>query len=172
MLVVKDQYNILCLGLSGSGKSTLLAHLVGETTANIEPTNGFNIKTFPIKGTIVSIKELGGSGRVQNFWDYYFADKNAILFVVNASANEDELRLARETLRTVLSNIRLRGKPCLVLGTHSDVSGAKTEQELDLYFQNIMNGHKWQVLCCSSFDRQQTRSALETLIDLITISGH
>ena len=121
MIVIKDQYNVLCLGLSGSGKSTLLAQLVGDTTDNIEPTNGFNIKTLPIKDTVLSIKELGGSGRVQHFWDYYFADKNGLLFVVNSAANEDELRLARETLKTVLSNATMKGRPCLVLGTHSDL---------------------------------------------------
>ena len=172
MIVVKDQYNILCLGLSGSGKSTLLAQLVGETTENIEPTNGFNIKTLPIKDTVVSIKELGGSGRVQHFWDYYFADKNGLLFVINSAVSEDELKLAKETLKTVLSNARLRGRPCLVLGTHSDLSNAKTEKELELYLQNIMQGHKWRVMCCSSFNKQQILNAFETLVDLITNEGN
>lgn len=170
MLVVRDQYNILCLGLSGSGKSTLLAHLVGETTSNIEPTIGFNIKTLPIKDTVISIKELGGSGRVQHFWNYYFTDKNAILFTVNSASNEEELKRARQTLKSVLSNNRLRGRPCLILGTHMDMSEAKSEQELEQFFQNIMHGHKWRVFCCSSFNKQQILTALETLVDLI-VSG-
>ena len=172
MIVVRDQYNILCLGLSGSGKSTLLAQLVGETTENIEPTNGFNIKTLPIKNTVLSIKELGGSGRVQNFWDYYFADKNGLLFVVNSASDEEQLRLAKETLKSVLSNPRLKGSPCLVLGTHSDLSGARTEKQLELYLQNVMHGHKWTVVCCSSFNKQQIINAFETLVDLITNNGN
>ncbi|XP_054159622.1 ADP-ribosylation factor-like protein 15 [Oppia nitens] len=171
MLAVKDQYNILCLGLTGSGKSTILAQLVGENTDNIQPTNGFNIKTLPIKGIVVSIKELGGSGRVQNFWNYYFADKNAIMFVIDSAGSDEELQLAKETLKSVLSNARLRGRPCLVLGTHSDISGSKSQQELESLLQNVMQGFKWQVMICSSFDRQLIRKAFETLIDMIAVSG-
>lgn len=171
MIVIKDQYNVLCLGLSGSGKSTLLAQLVGETTDNIEPTNGFNIKTLPIKDTVLSIKELGGSGRVQHFWDYYFTDKNGLLFVVNAAADDDQLSLARETLKSVLSNASMKGRPCLVLGTHSDLPRAKSQQALHLHFQSIMQGHRWRVMTCSSFDKLQIVSALEALIDLIVNIG-
>lgn len=172
MLILRDEYNVLCLGLSGSGKSTLLAHLVGESTSNIEPTIGFNIKTLPIKETVVCIKEVGGSCRIRLFWDNYFHDKNAILFAVNAASSDDELSSARETLRSVLSNSRLKGHPCMILGTHMDLPGAKSEQDLEQYFQSVMYGHKWKVKCCSSYDREQILDAFEKLLDLIVMNVH
>lgn len=101
MFVLRDQYNVLCLGLTGAGKSTILAQLVGEAHSHLEPTNGFNIKTLPVNDTVISIKELGGSCRIQPFWECYFNEKNAILFVVNAAASEDELKTSRDILKKV-----------------------------------------------------------------------
>jgi len=168
MLVLKDHYNILCLGLCSSGKSTVLAQLVGESTSNIEPTKGFNIKTLPIKDTVVCIKEIGGSSEIQPFWDYYIDGKNALLFMVNAAGSDDELKIARDTLKSVLAKTSLRGKPCMILATHNDLANAKSEIELEQFFQNVIHGHKWRVQSCSSFDRKAVLTAIETLVDLMT----
>lgn len=131
VLVLRNQYNVLCLGPTGVGKTLLLAQLVGEPLAHVEPTTGFNIKTLPFKDTVLSIKELGGSCGVQPFWDHYFNDKHGILFVVNASAPDSDLQAAREALAVVLSDSRLKGRPCLLMGTHSDLKEARHSAELE-----------------------------------------
>ncbi|KFM81743.1 hypothetical protein X975_04829, partial [Stegodyphus mimosarum] len=41
VIIIRDQYEVLCLGLKGAGKTTALATLVGESVSNIEPTTGF-----------------------------------------------------------------------------------------------------------------------------------
>ncbi|XP_053207415.1 ADP-ribosylation factor-like protein 15 isoform X1 [Panonychus citri] len=170
VFILQDQYNVLCLGLSGAGKTTLLSHLVQEPLSNCEPTRGFNIKTLPIKNTVISIKELGGSFQVQPFWDHYFGNKNGILFVVDSTDSEEELNTAQEALRVVLADHRLTGKPCLILGTHSDLEGARNSEEIERYFKPLMNGRKWCVSCCSAYDRTQIIAALETLIDLMVMN--
>lgn len=116
VFVLRDQYNVLCLGLSGSGKSTLLSILVDEPITRCEPTRGFNIKTLPIKNTVISIKELGGSCHVRSFWDHYFENKNGILFVVNTTDSDEDLNTARDALKVVFADDRLKEKPCLILG--------------------------------------------------------
>ena len=170
MFGLKDHYNILCLGLSGSGKSTLLANLVGENTSHIEPTNGFNIKTMPIKNSIVCIKEIGGSAEMQRFWDHYFNDTNALLYMVNASCDDEQLKTAKRTLKSLLSNSKFKNKPCIILGTHSDLPNSRTENQLEQYFQNIMHGYKWKVQCCSSFEQNVVMEILEALLDMMTIN--
>jgi len=170
VFVLKDQYNVLCLGLSGAGKSTLLAQLTGEPLTHVEPTTGFNIKTLPFKDTVISIKEVGGSCRIQPFWDHYFSGKNGILFVVDASGSEEHLNSARDVLKSVFGDMRLKGKPCLVLGTHSDVPEAKSAEDLEKCFQSIMHGRKWTVKCCSAYDSVQIKTALETLIELMLVT--
>lgn len=168
MLVIEDnQYNVLCLGLSGAGKSTLLAQLVGDPVSQIEPTNGFNIKTLPFKNSILSVKEVGGSVVVKPFWDQYFGDKHGILFVVDASASEKDLDAARETLRVVLLDQRLEKKPCLVLGTHSDLKEARQSEELEAFFSTAVLNRRWALACCSAYDSEQIQNAFDLLIELI-----
>lgn len=40
VIIIRDQYEVLCLGLSGAGKTTALSTLVGEPAAVVEPTTG------------------------------------------------------------------------------------------------------------------------------------
>ncbi|XP_074600006.1 ADP-ribosylation factor-like protein 15 [Brevipalpus obovatus] len=173
VFVLQDQYNVLCLGLSGVGKTTLLSHLVEEPIGHndiIQPTTGFNIKTLPLKNTVISIKELGGSGSVRPFWDHYFGGKNGILFVVNATDSTNDINEAQEVLKEVFDDDRLKEKPCLILGTYLDKNDSKSAEDIQKYFQPLMNGRKWCVSCCSIHDRGQIISALETLIDLMALA--
>ncbi|KAF8793887.1 ADP-ribosylation factor-like protein 15 [Argiope bruennichi] len=101
VIIIRDQYQVLCLGLQGSGKTTALASLVGESVSNIEPTTGFNIKTLPLKDTIVDIKELGGSEIVRPFWNKYFEGQHGILYVIDAAADEEILKEAVKILQEV-----------------------------------------------------------------------
>lgn len=106
------------MGLSGAGKSTLLSILVDDPITRSEPTRGFNIKTLPINNTIISIKELGGSFHMRSFWDHYFEDKHGILFVVNTTDSDNDLITARDALKVVFADERLKEKPCLILGNY------------------------------------------------------
>ncbi|RWS21462.1 ADP ribosylation factor-like protein 1 [Leptotrombidium deliense] len=170
VFVLQRQYNVLCLGLSGAGKSAFLAQLVDEPLTTSEPTTGFNMKTLPVKNAVLSIKELGGSCSVQPFWDHYFENKNGIVYVVDASSSDEQLISARNVLRDVLTDPRLKGKPCFIIGTHSDIETSKSEHEIERIFSSIMQGRKWKVYCCCTLDRTQVTGALEALIDLISIA--
>lgn len=126
----REQYEVLCLGLTGAGKSTALATLVGEPTDSLEPTTGFNIKTLPVNDTVLNIKELGGKESVRPFWSQYFEGTHGLLFVVDASAGEESLRFAKDTLREVLSQATLKGRPCVVLATHADIASGDSSQQV------------------------------------------
>lgn len=82
----------------------------------IPPTNGFYIKTLPIRNVVVSIKEIGGLDRLREYWPNYFDEKQAILYVVNSSDDDENLGKSCEILRQVLKDERLKNKPCLILG--------------------------------------------------------
>lgn len=65
---------------------------------------------------MISIKEIGGLDRLRQYWPNYFDEKQAILYVVNACDNDENLSKSCETLRQVLKDDRLKDKPCLILG--------------------------------------------------------
>ncbi|KAJ6218790.1 hypothetical protein RDWZM_004602 [Blomia tropicalis] len=167
ILTTYDQYHVLCLGLTGSGKSTLLAQLVGDNTNNIEPTNGFNIKTLPLNGMVLSIKELGGSERVQMFWANYYDGKHALMFVMNLTSTECNIDRSLDTLRMVLANPALRGRPCLVIGTHKDRPDARTKEQMEERLRDLMQDIRWAICCCSALDRHDIHQAMTTLTALI-----
>lgn len=156
ILVVQDDFKIICLGLSGSGKTTVLQKLAGESPTMEEgyPTTGFNMKTMPLstvysastdsvkkaaqlpglQGKSISLKELGGSMSVRRFWGNYFQDKHAILFVVNAAASDSEMTASKSVLKEVLQDVQLVNKPVLILGTHADCPGARSTSQLESFF--------------------------------------
>ncbi|XP_037274816.2 ADP-ribosylation factor-like protein 15 [Rhipicephalus microplus] len=162
----RDQYEVLCLGLTGAGKSTALATLVGEPWDALEPTTGFNIKTLPVNDTVLNIKELGGS--VRPFWQEYFGDAHGVLFVLDAAASEGSLQESRQTLAEVLP--QLKGRPCVVLATHADLSGCATQTQVEQLLEGLMHGRKSAVLSCSRGQRQEVLKALEMLTGYMTAS--
>lgn len=161
----RDQYEVLCLGLSGAGKSTALATLVGEPWDTLEPTTGFNIKTLPVNDTVLNIKELGGS--VRPFWPEYFGDAHGVLFVLDGAAGDTSLQAARQTLAELLP--QLKGRPCVVLTTHADVSPCAALAQVEQLLDSLMHGRKWAVLSCSRGQRQEVLKALETLTGYMTV---
>ncbi|KAH8038570.1 hypothetical protein HPB51_001991 [Rhipicephalus microplus] len=163
---LRDQYEVLCLGLTGAGKSTALATLVGEPWDALEPTTGFNIKTLPVNDTVLNIKELGGS--VRPFWQEYFGDAHGVLFVLDAAASESSLQESRQTLAEVLP--QLKGRPCVVLATHADLSGCATQTQVEQLLEGLMHGRKSAVLSCSRGQRQEVLKALEMLTGYMTAS--
>lgn len=166
----REQYEVLCLGLSGAGKSTALATLVGEPTEDIEPTSGFNIKTLPVNDTVLNIKELGGTDTIRPFWKQYFDGVHGILFVLDAASGDSSLKAARDTLKEVVSDAALKGKPCVILATHQDVDGTATMAQVEQLLQGILHGRKSVVLPCSRGERQCVLKGLETLTDYMTPS--
>ncbi|GIY58398.1 ADP-ribosylation factor-like protein 15 [Caerostris extrusa] len=142
----KDQYQVLCLGLQGSGKTTALASLVGESVTDIEPTTGFNIKTLPLKDTVVDIKELGGSDKVRPFWSKYFEGQHGLLYVIDAASDDNVLKEAVKILQGVISSSLLRGIPCVILATHQDLENSRSPQEIAQFFERDF---AWQKMASS-----------------------
>ncbi|CAN8011806.1 unnamed protein product [Ixodes pacificus] len=169
---LREQYEVLCLGLMGAGKSTALATLVGEPSDALEPTTGFNIKTLPVNDTVLNIKELGGTDAVRPFWHQYFEGVHGLLFVVDASSGEASLATARDTLqKEVLAQGSLKGRPCVVLATHADVGHSVPSAQVEQLLQGVMHGRKWAVVSCSRGERQGVLKGLEMLTGYMTASS-
>ncbi|XP_076341003.1 ADP-ribosylation factor-like protein 15 isoform X2 [Tachypleus tridentatus] len=166
-VVAKEQYEVLCLGLKGVGKSTVLASLVGESTENIEPTTGFNIKTLPVLETTINIKELGGTEEVKIFWNKYFQGQHGVVFVVNGSANEEEQCLSMEVMKAVLTDTALKGLPCLIIVTHMDKPECRTFKEMEEFLQGVLQGRKWILKPFYLGSDEGIRQGLEALVHLM-----
>lgn len=87
----------------------------------------------------INVFLLTGSDNIRPFWEKYFEGQHGILYVINAAAKDEELKLAVKILADVLSNNSLKGLPCVILATHQDIPGAKSQQEVIFFFKCCMN---------------------------------
>ena len=56
------------LGLDGVGKTTILYKLKNYDIIEPLPTQGFNIETLEYKNNTFEISDLGGKGRILQYW--------------------------------------------------------------------------------------------------------
>lgn len=103
------------------------------------------------------------------FWSNFYNNVNAILFVVNCASSQEDLLQSKVVLSDVLSDRRVAvgESPCLILGTHSDLDGARDAAQLKHFFSDVMMDNKWDVRTCCAFNGEQVKSSLQVLVNLM-----
>ena len=95
------EIRILILGLDGAGKTTILYRLqLGEVITTV-PTIGFNIETLTYKNLKFQVWDLGGQTSIRPYWRCYYANTNAVIFVVDSS-DKDRLSTSKAELLAML----------------------------------------------------------------------
>ena len=129
------EYRILMLGLDNSGKTTALKFLAGEDVSTITPTQGFNIKSVQTGGFKLNVWDIGGQKHIRPYWKNYYANTDAIIYVVDSS---DRRRVdeAAEELTSLVEEEDLEGVALLLLANKQDLLGvmsaADIMEELDV----------------------------------------
>ncbi|KHJ88298.1 ADP-ribosylation factor family protein [Oesophagostomum dentatum] len=108
------EMRILILGLDGAGKTTILYRLqVGEVVTTI-PTIGFNVEQVEYKNLKFQVWDLGGQTSIRPYWRCYYANTDAIIYVVD-SADRDRVGISRQELVAMLQEDELQGAVLAVL---------------------------------------------------------
>lgn len=159
----KHELHIICVGLCGAGKSTLLGIVNDESVEDIQPTKGFNIKAVEADNIIFTVKELGGSDDIMQYWSRYYAGALGLIYVLDSTADQKQLDLIRENLHCVLSEKKLTGCPSLILASHQDKAGAWSSQQLQdvLKLSEMLAGRLWIFRTCSKTDQKSIRAAFQ-----------
>ncbi|PAV56743.1 hypothetical protein WR25_05007 isoform B [Diploscapter pachys] len=123
------EMRILILGLDNAGKTTIMKKFMGQSTDQIEPTLGFNIKTVEFKGFALNLWDVGGQRSLRSYWRNYFEQTDALIWVVD-SGDKERLAQCSEELKKLLSEERLVGASLLVLANKQDLPGAATVQTI------------------------------------------
>jgi len=127
-LFQKPTYKVLIIGLDGAGKTTLLEQVKkqeGQKSMNLEkipPTVGLNITKVEKRNAEFVFWDVGGQMVLRKIWDKYFAECNAIVFVIDGS---DQIRFdeVKETVGRLYdpdNPTDLIEKPLLFLLNKSD----------------------------------------------------
>jgi len=139
---------ILFIGLDGSGKTSLLTFLKqGPNDIVPKPTVGFEVKEVKYKGVDMSIYDVAGGAKVRDLWRHYYADADAIVWVVDC-ADQGRLAESRQALATALKDASMKtDTPFLVAANKSDLQGAKSDEEVRkaLELDTLLKNRSWVI---------------------------
>ncbi|KAE8538914.1 hypothetical protein D1P53_005282 [Cryptococcus gattii VGV] len=140
------EVRILMVGLDSAGKTTILYRLqIGEVVSTI-PTIGFNVETVSYKNINFQVWDLGGQSSIRPYWRCYYANTQAIIYVIDSS-DTSRLPTSRSELLTMLSEDELKSVPVLVFANKQDVEGALSPGEISdkLGLAGQEKGREWSV---------------------------
>jgi len=87
---------VLVIGLDQSGKTALVtrlqagvAGLMGGQIPEYVPTEGFQVQTVMKDGHTIEFWEIGGSKDYRSLWELQTEEKNAVIFVMNKSRQQE-----------------------------------------------------------------------------------
>ncbi|XP_035526012.1 ADP-ribosylation factor-like protein 14 [Morone saxatilis] len=170
----QPEVQVLLLGLDNAGKSTLLYKLKHNACVGTVPTIGFNVEMFEAKknrkNIALTVWDVGGQGKMREYWKSFHQDAAAVVFVVDSS-DKERLEEARRELENTLRSEQLRGRPLILLANKQDVSGALTVTEIkDLFnLRRSCAARDWFVQPCSASTGVGVEEAFKRVVQMVKL---
>ncbi|KAG2387594.1 hypothetical protein C9374_001188 [Naegleria lovaniensis] len=164
---MEQEVRILILGLDNAGKTTILYRLqVGEAVTTI-PTIGFNVETITYKNIKFQVWDLGGQTSIRPYWRCYYANTDAIIYVVDSS-DRDRMGIAKEELFAMLDEKELKDSILLIMANKQDAKNAMSVEQVSeqLNLSKIKN-RTWTIFKTSALNGIGINEALEWLSENI-----
>lgn len=138
---IKKKTTIVMIGLDGAGKSTIANHYKLDPTADVVPTNGFELETCERSGHKVSIFGLGGNKSIRGYWDQYYDEAMGVVFVVDAGDRARSLTSCDELIKAMKHPL-IQGKPVMLYLNKQDTSNPLSATELEMEIVTDLQGSK------------------------------
>ncbi|GHJ87826.1 hypothetical protein NliqN6_4228 [Naganishia liquefaciens] len=164
----EKEVRILMVGLDSAGKTTILYRLqIGEVVSTI-PTIGFNVETVSYKNINFQVWDLGGQSSIRPYWRCYYANTQAIIYVIDSS-DVARLPTSRSELLTMLSEDELKNVPVLVFANKQDAPGALSPAEISdkLGLAGGEKGREWSVRGSCAIKGEGLEEGLDWLVNTI-----
>eukprot|EP00249_Psilotum_nudum_P016180 c25700_g1_i1 orf=315-872(+) len=130
-LFFKQEMELSLIGLQNAGKTSLVNVIAtGGYSEDMIPTVGFNSRRVTKGNVTIKLWDLGGQPRFRSMWERYCRGVSAIVYVVDAAADQDNVLSSRRELHDLLSKPSLNGIPLLVLGNKIDKPESLSKQAL------------------------------------------
>lgn len=161
---------ILMLGLDAAGKTTALYKLkMGDLVTTI-PTIGFNVESLKYKNLQMTIWDVGGQDKIRLLWRHYYANTDALIFLVDSN-DPDRIREARDELLKVLADDELRAAQVLVLANKQDLPSAMAASAVKEHLGLHSLHHNWYLQPCSAVTGDGLYEGLDWLSTAICKRG-
>ncbi|KAL9655016.1 hypothetical protein ABK040_008800 [Willaertia magna] len=149
-LFKNKEARILLVGLDAAGKTTILYKLKLDENVTTIPTIGFNVETVQYKKINFTMWDVGGQDKIRPLWRHYYANTNAVIFVVDSN-DRDRIGEARDELHKMLSDDQLRDCIVLLLANKQDLPNAMSAAEMTdkLALHNLRQRNWFIQPCCA-----------------------
>lgn len=102
------EVRVLILGLDNAGKTTLLYKLYAPNRViRTMPTIGFNVETVNYQNLSFNVWDLGGQTNIRPYWRCYYANTDAIIYVID-SCDRERVGIAKKELVAMLEEEELK----------------------------------------------------------------
>lgn len=157
----------MILGLDGAGKTTILYRLqIGEVVSTI-PTIGFNMETVTYKNIKFQVWDLGGQTSIRPYWRCYYANTDAIIYVVD-SCDRDRMGTAKEELLAMLEEEELREAVLMIFANKQDMPGAMSAAEVsEALSLDTLKNRTWSIYKTSAVKGEGLTDGLDWLVNVI-----
>lgn len=161
------EIRILILGLDGAGKTTILYRLqVGEVVTTI-PTIGFNVESVTYKNLKFQVWDLGGQTSIRPYWRCYYANTDAVIYVVD-SQDKDRVGISKQELLAMLEEDELKKAILCVFANKQDMEGAMTAAEVsNALGLSALKTRTWSIFKTSALKGDGLEEAMDWLVDAI-----
>lgn len=163
----EKEVRVLILGLDGAGKTTILYRLqVGEVVTTI-PTIGFNVETVAYKNLKFQVWDLGGQTSIRPYWRCYYANTDAIIYVVD-SADRDRMSISKLELIAMLEEEELKDAILMVFANKQDMEGAMTPAEVSSSLGlAALKNRTWSIFKTSAKKGNGLDEAMDWLVETL-----
>ncbi|TKR95806.1 hypothetical protein L596_009926 [Steinernema carpocapsae] len=158
------------VGLDNAGKTTILYKWKTGEVYKTVPTIGFNVETIYHKGVAVTIWDINGQGEFYKLWDQYIDnDSPGVIFVLNsAEINPDLIAKSSKALHQFMNSEALKESVVLIMANKSDLSGARSKDEVVEKWKLKELKHPWRIQCTSAATEDGLEESLDWLADQLT----
>ena len=100
----------------------------------------------------VRFYDLGGGKKIRDIWDQYYYDVHGVIYVIDSSSSDDDIKETKELFHTTMSHKYLAGKPVLLIANKQDKEGARSAEETKQFMDlsSISTDHNAQAFGCST----------------------
>ncbi|CAK4119204.1 unnamed protein product [Aphanomyces euteiches] len=170
----KQSVRILVVGLDNSGKTTLINHLKPKKLQSHEvaPTVGFQVEEFSKNNLSFTVFDMSGQSRYRSLWENYYADVQAIIFVMDST---DTIRMcvARDELEQIVGHKDLASKkiPILFFANKMDLAHSLTPVECmgQLELDKLTN-KTWHITASNAITGAGVEEGIQWLADQLSKS--
>jgi len=166
-----SEARVVVLGLDNAGKTTILKKLSEEDIDQIQPTQGFNIKSINVAGFKINVWDIGGQKAIRQYWNQYLKNTDVLIYVVD-SGDQARLEESGDELDTLLKREELATCPVLVFANKADLMSS-CEDDLIVTKLRLANynSREYMVKRCSAKTGEGLKEGFEWAMQSIVKQG-